>query len=74
MPVPRALSSENLEVCGQGAQHCCAPCAPKVQGRSGGGVWLRDRVAVGVDFVDFAYVQGANAGFYFTHIANNHPD
>ena len=49
-------------------------CAPRVQGRSGGGLWLVDGVAVGVDFVDFAYVQGADAGFDFAHIADDHPD
>src|SRR5260221_7726917 len=37
-------------------------------------VRLLNRVAVGVDFVDFADVQVANAGFDFAHIADDDPD
>ena len=35
---------------------------------------LLDGVAVGVDFVDFADVQFANAGFDFGHVADHQPD
>ena len=37
-------------------------------------MWLLDWVAVGVDFVDFADVQFADAGFDFAHVADYHPD
>src|SRR5882757_2752118 len=40
----------------------------------GEGSTLLNRVAVGVDFVDFADVEFADAGFDFGHVANDDPD